>query len=431
MVFVKNVLLISSLFHIYVFAIDHSIPINWSPSFFQGKYKLSQNIQYFIEEFKPVLEKKKIIDLFNKAINSFPTKDERDFFIHTLNITMATNMKTLPEVERFIEETKTLVKQDHSFPKNEKTLLDRFAGIFTEKSMDELFHEALAGNKDALAKIKEKAAALKNLSQDQKQAVLKKLEKVTLDMLTKTDVTIHQAMVGKYKIEQEEIESRFNIVSEKLDHSSKEYKDAEMKKEQDLEDIMHKEMAATLQAKTSRDSHTYIILKNCHDILFALEPMLTTKYQHMMFTYDRTNNNALLNLLDFKDFDLSNIKTTEELETMIQKEVAALVKDKKIDIPVHRETKSKFHSLVKDEILEHHPDLVLPAQRTSQNMAIADKEGDSEYKDEIMINHHASIQAKPYWQKDQINRNLNRYLLENEKLSQRLHNENREAHSLL
>jgi hypothetical protein len=45
-----------------------------------------------------------------------------------------------------------------------------------------------------------------------------------------------------------------------------------------------------------------------------------------------------------------------------------------------------------------------------------------------MLKHLKTIEPKPRWQQDQINRNLNRYLLEHEQLPQHTQHENREVH---
>jgi hypothetical protein len=389
--------------------------ISLNSKFFQGKYKISEKIQEFVQNFKPKNEQQKLIILLNDTIDSFSNKDKRDFFLHVLNITMNTNQQTVAQIKLFLGDVVDMVTIEHALPEKKRSILDSFTDFFKEKTVENFFSDALAGNKDALKDIAGKSSSLKDLSENKKHEIIKKLEAATLDMLTKAEEKMpqmHQELQDKYDELRDNAEAVFRQVSENLDHSSQTYRTAQKNYNKELEAIEENEQKEIADLRKSQNSQAYIILKHCRDILHALEPMLGDQYHHFMFTYDRTNNSALLNLLNFKDFDLSTITTEDELNAMIKEQIERLAENKKIDISVHRETKSNFPSLVRQELLEHHPDLAVPAKRTGRNLIIAQKQGKVGDQDNILVEHHKAIQSKPRWQQEQINSNLNRYLLE-------------------
>lgn len=410
----KKLLFLYSLFFTFMGHAMHEI-VSLSPSFVNGKYKISKHIQNFIEDFQPTSDRRQLITLFNNVIDSFANQDTRDFFVHTLNMTMLTNMKDLNQIQSYLDRTVDIVNEHNELPSPKKSVVDRLVGLFTEKSLDDLFDESLAGDKNALLEIKQKVSALKNVSESQKREILKNLEARSLIMLRKVDEEMpqqHAALEEKYETMRTHVENQFEIVSGQLDHSSDEFIEAQKKYHQDLDNIMNEQKEEIAKMRTTQESRNYLVLKHCQDIVNALNPMLKTQYDHIMFTYDRSNNSSLLNLLNFKDFDLSAVNTEQELDDMIQTKVRQLNANQKIDLPVHRETKSKFNSLVKREILEHHPDLVVPAKKTGHEIIMAEKEGDEEYKEDVLFQHHQYLKTKPYWQREQINSNLNRHLLE-------------------
>ncbi len=380
MFFMKKIIFISSLLMIFP-TFSANARVFLSPQFFQGKYKISQKNQNFIENFKPTNDKRDIITKINFIMESLPAA-KREFFIQILNMTMNVNMNKPQDVMAYLNETENLTKMNITLPQAEKKFGSFVKNIFSTKDIHEYFQEALAGDTKALEAIAKKAGTLKSVSDGTKREILENLEKATLAMVKKID---------------EKMKPMYEAVPQ-LDEDS----------QVPLEKQIEQQQQHMARLKAIYDSQNYLVLKHCQDILNALEPMIDKKFQHFMLTYDRTQNSALINLLDFRLIDLSKIKTEQELDETIhniigEENISEIVANNEIKSPKHAETKRNFPSLVKQEILEHHPDLVKIAEDAGKKIL---KTHDDVSKAEIM----KSFSQKPRWQKEAISVLMNRYI---------------------
>lgn len=349
-----------------------NIKASLSPRFFQGKIQLSLEKQFFLEDFEPKKDKIDIITKINSIIDTLPN-EKREFFIHILNMTMNVNMDK-SAVFQYLDEIEGLTKANIALPQAEKTVGSFLKGIFSVKSIDGFFQEALAGDSKALEEIKEKAKSLKNVSDSIKREIIQKLEDATLAMVKKIDAKMKPMYDKMANLED------VDLVREETDRLKKLY-----------------------------DSQNYLVLKHCQDILDALEPMLNKNFQHFMFTYDRANNSALINLLDFRLIDLSKIKTDNDLKKTIDEFIQA----GEVKSSEHKETQKKIPFLLKEEILKHHPDLVKIAEDAAKKFIKSDDMG----KAKIM----KSFEEKPYWQKEAISALINRYVRVHQQEDNRVH----------
>lgn len=339
-----------------------------SPQFFKGKYKISQKIQQYVEKFEPVEDRNSIINKMNSILETL-TPQQQEFFINTLNLTINVNMdakNTIKIIENVKNFTDIYSSSDYVLvpsPQKEKTLWNKFTDWMKFENVSEYFEAALTGDQLALLKIQNNAQSLKGLSDNQKKEILQKLENATLAMINKivADMTLEYQKIADISFEDQPEASR---------------------KIQNLTEAQH-----------------YLLLKRCQDILHALDPMLNKNFEHFMLVQDREHTGPLLNLLNFKDIDLSKIDTEDKLDAVIQD----IIGKQKVRLPKHRETLNNFPKLLKQEILEHHPDLVRLAEDSAQKFLKAQS-------DDERMNVLQSYATKPRWQRQAIAILHNRYM---------------------
>ncbi|MBI2344947.1 hypothetical protein HYV10_02640 [Candidatus Dependentiae bacterium] len=333
-------------------------------TFFDGQYKISHKIQNYIENSQSLNDRKQLVEKMNSIINSLSLQ-KRDFFIHVLNLTMNINMP-VKNIILYLNEVENMVQANITLPQIEKNLLSKVVNFFTKPKVEEYFIEALSGNIGALNEIKKQAQSLTSLSTDDKKVILDKLEKATLQVLKNVD----SAMKPKYD----------SVAM--------------------LESIEQQQKMGEL--RTLYDSQNYLVLKHCQDILNALKPMLKSE-EHLMFTYDRSQNNALINLLDLSKINLAELKTDDELDKEIKK--------LGIKTPIHRETQKQFPESLRREILENHPYSVNLATETANKLL--NHTTPPEVKENVMLNYGLQMTHRPLWQKTTVFSLMDRHLRKN------------------
>lgn len=223
-----------------------------------------------------------------------------------------------------------------------------------------LFERAIRGDSDALYKIRIEAKKALGLSNEEKRKILKALEKAL-------DAAVEEKF-QEMKDEHDKIEKRktqLDQESEKLDQEGKKGSlarffsgsmspEAIAQKQEAIDQERERldQRATKISAETMKDISDISIPSR--QIIDELAPMLDTKSQHLVASYDRTPYHDRVSLIDIRDFNLDDMPSDQTVDTYVRNQISELAKEGKVSVPKHRESREPFSRKVVSKVIDLH-----------------------------------------------------------------------------